>query len=43
MPFRCFASSDTSPVTELAARDAPAITGDAFPAFIGVRRADLHQ
>ena len=35
MPFRCFASSDTSPVAELAARDAPAITGDALPAFIG--------
>ena len=35
MPFRCFASSDTSPVAELAARDAPAITGDAFLAFIG--------
>ena len=31
MPFRCFASSDTSPVAELAARDAPAITGDTFP------------
>ena len=36
MPFRCFASSDTSPVAELAARDAPAITGDAFLAFVGV-------
>lgn len=36
MPFRCFASSGTSPVAELAARDAPAITGDAFLAFIGV-------
>ena len=27
----------TSPVVELVARDAPAITGDAFPAFIGAR------
>ena len=35
MPFRCFASSGTSPVAELAARDAPAITGDAFLAFVG--------
>ena len=35
MPFRCFASSDTSPVAELAARDTPTITGDAFLAFIG--------
>lgn len=30
MPFGCFASSDTSPVAELADRDASAITGDAF-------------
>ena len=35
MPFRCFTSSDTGPVAELAARDAPVITGDAFLAFIG--------
>ena len=35
MPFRCFASSDTSPGAELASRDAPAITGDAFLAFVG--------
>ena len=32
----CFASSGTSPVAELVARDAPVITGDAFLAFIGV-------
>ena len=30
MPFGCFASSGTSPVAELADRDASAITGDAF-------------
>lgn len=35
MPFRCFASSDTSPIVELVGRDAPVITGDAFLAFIG--------
>ena len=35
MPFRCFASSDTSPVVELVGRDAPVIAGDAFLAFIG--------
>ena len=32
----CFASSATSVVAELVARDAPAITGDAFLAFVGV-------
>ena len=38
-----FASSVTSVVAELFARDAPAITGDAFPALIGARRTSLHQ
>ena len=42
MPFRCFTSSDTGPVAELAARDAPVITGDAFLAFIGAPPGSPH-
>ena len=38
----CFASSDTSPVAELVARDAPVITGDAFLAFIGAPPGSPH-